>query len=104
MRSLQGFRLPARRQGPRLLLRTWQERRILITVGYARRTGREQTGFTKKRQTVASAFIMEYIKAGEERETSKQEAIKPIGLDKKGKKKSRVSGLLSERGDEDGPV
>jgi hypothetical protein len=64
----------------------------------------EQRGFTKKWQTVASAFIMEYIKAGEEREMLKQEAMKPKGLDKEGMKETRVSGLLLERGGFYGPV
>jgi hypothetical protein len=41
--------------------------------------GQEQRGFTKKWQTVASAFIMEYIKAGEEREMLKQQTIQPRG-------------------------
>jgi len=54
--------------------------------------GQEQMGFTKKRQTVASAFIMEYIKAGEERGMLKQEAVKPKGLNKEGKRESRILG------------
>jgi hypothetical protein len=47
---------------------------------------------------------MEYIKAGEEREMLKQEAMKPKGLDKEGMRETRVSGLLLERGGFYGPV
>ena len=47
---------------------------------------------------------MEYIKAGEAQEISRQEAFETEELNQEGKRGCRGSGVLLERGDYDGSV